>query len=332
MTAPLPPAAAAQAAPAASAVWPAGVAADLPLLGCDFSSRPTPKKPITLATGHCARGVLRLTGLERWPHLDDWARRLAQSEWVGGFDLPFGLPRPLVAHWQWPTDWRACMARYAAQDRATLRQMFKAHCDARPPGQKMAHRATDGPAGASPSMKWVNPPVAWMMHAGLPPLMALETWFPAHEPLPVAPNAATPRRIALEAYPGLLARALLARSGVPQGARASYKSDDPQRHTPDRLLARKSMLTLLEQGQNPLAIRLKLSPAQADALAADPSGDALDAVLCLMQVAWAVQQAPGGDGPVCPGANAPAQRHGVECRAFGLPPGVDPLEGWILTA
>ena len=287
--------------------------AALPLIGCDFSSRPTAKKPITLATGQCSGGVLRLTGVERWPTLAAWAQRLAQSEWVSGFDLPFGLPRSLVAHWQWPTDWRACMTQYAAQDRESLRQRFKAYCDARPPGQKMAHRATDGPAGASPSMKWVNPPVAWMMHAGLPPLMALDTWFPAHEPLPATPNAAAPRRIALEAYPGLLARALLAQSGLPEGARTSYKADDAKRQTPERLLARKSVLTLLEQGLCALGIRLKLSPAQADDVVADPSGDALDAVLCLVQVAWAVQ-------------------NGTTPTALRLPPHIDPLEGWILTA
>ena len=38
-------------------------------------------------------------------------------------------------------------------------------------GGKFAHRATDGPAGSSPSMKWVNPPVAFMLHAGVPLLI-----------------------------------------------------------------------------------------------------------------------------------------------------------------
>ena len=67
-------------------------------------------------------------------------------------------------------------------------------------------------------------------------------------------------------------------------------------------------------GQTRLGLRLKLSHAQHDALVADASGDSLDATLCLLQAAWALQQHQGG---------APR---------FGLPPDLDPLEGWIVTA
>jgi hypothetical protein len=52
-----------------------------------------------------------------------------------------------------------------------------------------------------------------------------------------------------------------------------------------------------------------LSHAQRDALADDASGDRLDAVLCLVQAAWASRQ-----------------------ERFGLPLQVDPLEGWIVSA
>ena len=102
-----------------------------------------------------------------------WADRLrAPGPWVGGFDLPFGLPRELVETLGWPTDWAACMAHYARLSREQIRGSFAAFCDARPVGGKFAHRATDGPAGSSPSMKWVNPPVAFMLHAGVPRLIA----------------------------------------------------------------------------------------------------------------------------------------------------------------
>ena len=56
-------------------------------------------------------------------------------------------------------------------------------------------------------------------------------------------------------------------------------------------------------------MRLRLTHAQRDALVADAAGDRLDAVLCLVQAAWANTQA-----------------------GYGLPPQVDPLEGWIVTA
>jgi hypothetical protein len=116
-------------------------------------------------------------------------------------------------------------------------------------------------------------------------------------------NGDLSRRVALEAYPGLLARELI--------GRRSYKSDEKAKQTPDRLIARKDLVTALEIGGTRLGLRLKLSHAQRDALVEDASGDSLDAVLCLLQAAWAQQQ------------GAPR---------YGLPETLDPLEGWIVTA
>lgn len=268
------------------------------LLGVDFSSAPSRRKPITVAHGRRAGAVLRLDRLEALPTLDDFEALLARpGPWLGGFDLPFGLPRELVDSLGWPQDWAALITHYAAMERAALRAVFKAWCDARPAGHKFAHRACDRPAGSSPSMKWVNPPVAWMLHAGAPRLLAAGLSLPGLWDGP----GRDPQRLALEAYPGLLARELL-------GAR-SYKSDEPAKQTPERLIARKDLVEALEQGRSRLGLRLKLSPAQAEALVADARGDRLDAVLCLVQAAWAAGQ----------------PRH-------GWPAGVDPLEGWILTA
>lgn len=276
---------------------------DFRLLGCDFTSAPSRRKPVTLAVGHSDRGRVVLDGLETFHSLDDWAARLRQpGPWVGGFDLPFGLPRELVLALGWPTDWRACMDHYAGLSRESIREAFAAFCDARPVGGKFAHRATDRPAGSSPSMKWVNPPVAFMMHAGVPRLLGAGVHLPGL-------CAGDPQRVALEAYPGLLARSVL--------GTASYKSDDKARQTPDRLIARKTLVNALENGQAALlqsvGLRLKLSHAQRDDLADDPSGDRLDAVLCLLQAAWALQR----------------QRQGHP--NWGLPD-FDPLEGWIASA
>ncbi len=267
------------------------------LIGVDFSSRPTRRKPITLAQGLLRGAVLQLQGALHFDTLPAFGHWLAQpGPWVGGFDLPFGLPRELVQTLGWPTAWAACMDHYATLDRPAIRNTFAAFCDARPVGGKFAHRACDGPAGSSPSMKWVNPPVANMLHAGVPLLRAAGVHLPAHQRA-----AGLADRTALEAYPGLLARELI--------NKRSYKSDDPAKHTPERLIARKDIVEALEQGRTRLGLRLKLSAAQRDALAHDASGDALDAVLCLVQAAWATQQ-PG----------------------WGLPPDVDPLEGWIASA
>src|SRR5262245_2666563 len=135
-----------------------------PVIGVDFSSRPSARKPIVAALGARTGSVVHLRGFERFTTLDafgDWLRRPAS--WVGGFDLPFGLPRPLVEHLGWPLQWRDCIAHYAALSRAQVRDIFAGYCAARPAGAKFAHRACDRPAGSSPSMKWVNPPVAYML-------------------------------------------------------------------------------------------------------------------------------------------------------------------------
>jgi len=166
-------------------------------------------------------------------------------------------------------------------------------------GGKFAHRATDGPAGSSPSMKWVNPPVAFMLHAGVPLLLQAGVHLPGL-------HAGDPARVALEAYPGLLARELI--------GRRSYKSDSRAGQTPERLIARKDLLTALEAGRTRLGLRLQLRPVQAETLVQDASGDSLDAVLCLVQAAWG------------------ERRHAEGDALYGLPPAMDPLEGWIVTA
>jgi hypothetical protein len=107
--------------------------------------------------------------------------------------------------------------------------------------------------------------------------------------------------VALEAYPGLLARELI--------QRRSYKSDSKAQQTPERLIARKDIVDAIEQGRTRLGLRLHLTHAQRDALVADAAGDRLDAVLCLMQAGWAAQQ-----------------------PDHGLPAQVDPIEGWIVSA
>ncbi len=279
--------------------------AGLPLpqvLGCDFSSSPSRRKPIVVAQGlwNAADQCVQLQGFARFASLDAWSQFLAQGgSWVGGFDLPFGLPRALVESLGWPTDWQACMAHYASLSRADIREQFKAFCDARPVGAKFAHRATDGPAGSSPSMKWVNPPVAYMLHAGVPRLLAAGVHLPGL-------HHSQSSKVALEAYPGLLARALLGRT--------SYKSDDIKRQTPDRAEARRMGVGALLAGARPLAIRLDAAAEQQRAMLDDATGDHLDAVICMLQAAWGLQQHQRGNA------------------LYGLPATLDPLEGWIVGA
>ena len=234
---------------------------------------------------------------------------------IGGFDLPFGLPREFVEHMNWPVTWAECMTHFTSFSRDALRLEFKAFCDARPVGSKFAHRATDLPAGSSPSMKWVNPPVAWMMHAGVPLLRQAGWTFPFME-------EADPHKIALEAYPGLLAREVV--------GHRSYKSDDKAKQTPDRWMARKEILHALDMSQTKWGLRLKLTAAQHDTLVADASGDSLDAVLCMVQAAWAFKQHDKFQ-QTCATQTFNGGLMALESGAYGLPK-FDPLEGWILGA
>lgn len=276
------------------------------LIGCDFSSRPDRRKPIVIAHGSASGTTVVLEDLERLESLEAFCRWLERpADWVGGFDFPFGLPREPVEHLGWPLAWEACMRHYAALDRRDIRDLFAAFCNARPAGSKFAHRATDRPAGSSPSMKWVNPPVAYMLHAGVPALLAAGVRLPGLHAGSVAnlDVAGRPRRVALEAYPGLLAREVL--------GRASYKSDDVRKQTPQRRAQRERLLPALERGATRLKLQLRLSGPQRKLLAEDASGDSLDAVLCLLQAAWGA-------------------RHGGPW--YGLPEDLDPLEGWIVGA
>ena len=269
------------------------------LLGCDFSSSPTRTKPIVLAFGGSKDGRVTLLKIEQITSLDAFEAWLHQpGQWTGVFDLPFGLPRELVVQLGWPLHWSELMTHYASLSREDIRKTFAAFCDVRPVGQKFAHRAADRPAGSSPSMKWVNPPVAYMLHAGVPRLLAAGVHMPGL-------HVGDCTRVALEGYPGLLAREVL-------GSRP-YKSDTRAKQTPDRLIARKDLIHALEMGQTRLQLRLKLTHAQRDALTNDAKGDSLDATLCLMQAAWA------------------QARHDEGAPNYGLPAGIDPIEGWIIT-
>ena len=265
------------------------------LLGCDFSSSPTARKNIVLAWGAWRDKRLVLENLQACDSLLAFEQALhTPGPWVGGFDLPFGLPRELITQLNWPSQWKPCIAHFASLTREQIRQTFKSFCDARPEGGKFAHRATDLPAGSSPSMKWVNPPVAYMLHAGLPLMLQAGLDFPGL-------HSGDKQRVALEAYPGWLARKLI-------GLR-SYKSDAKAKQTAERLIARKDILQGLVSGQG--GVTLYLRPAQHDAVVADASGDKLDAVLCMVQAAMAQQCHEQGD------------------MRYGLPKDMDTLEGWI---
>ena len=280
------------------------------IVGVDFTSAPSPRKAITAARGTLDGGSVVVDRVDRiadWPSFE--ALLAAPGPWVGAFDFPFGLPRELVDTLGWPgagertpRAWRASIAHYAALDRAAVDRAFARFRADRPEGSKYAHRATELAAGAHPSMKLVNPPVGWMLHEGAPRLAAAGVDLPGI-------SRGDPSRVALEAYPGLVMRAIAQARGEQRAP--SYKNDAPGKQTPAQRVARAGLLRALVSGAHRLRVRAALPRALAEAAVEDATGDTLDAIACAVQAAWGAARA--GEG-------------------YGLPGDVDPVEGWIAGA
>lgn len=264
------------------------------ICGVDFTSRPRPRKAITVASGRMRRNAFLLEDIDEhagWPGFEAWLRR--EGPWVAGFDFPFGLPRTAIADLGWPAAWPAMVRHCASLGRDAFRAALDGHRERRPAGNRYAHRATDLPAGSHSPLKLVNPPVGLMFLEGAIRLLEAGVSIPGL-------HGGDPRRLAFEAYPGFTARAMGVRS---------YKNDAVAKQTPARRLARKMLVSRLVSTKNPFGFSLTGSRPLLASLVRDASGDRLDATMCAMQAAWAWQ------------------RRG---KNYGLPEDVDPLEGWIL--
>lgn len=267
------------------------------LWGVDFTCAPSARKPITVARGHMAQvGHLQLDSLQALHSLTEFETLLAEpGPWSAAFDFPFGLPRTFVDELGLglTSDEVIHTLRQRCPTRMDFRRFIDAWTNGRPPGQRLVHRVTD------------------RTHHGVSSTSPLQSRY-----VPVAfmyfeglhrlvradvriPSLRRGRRgtCALEGYPGLLAHELI-------GSRSYKNKDDAERRA-----ARVDLMDRLAHGDHRLGVSLSLRADHRRVLLDDVLGDHLDAVLCLVQAAW------------CQGQ-----------RGHGLPPVVDPVEGWIASA
>jgi hypothetical protein len=165
----------------------------------------------------------------------------------------------------------------------------------RPPGQKWRYRLADLRSGSSSAMMLFRVPVGKMFYQGAPRLLASGVRIE-----PCRRNG--DERVAVEAYPAVVARRFL--------GRAAYKRDGVP-DTPERRSARETLLAGLESAtlREVYGFTAEMDGAWREEFVRDPSADALDSLLCAVQAAWAYLK---------------------RDENYGVPPECDPEEGWIL--
>ncbi len=263
------------------------------VLGIDFTSRPSRRKPLTCVHATIDGAVLRAHSIEEWTDFAEFECTLTRpGPWIAGLDFPFGQSRRFIETIGWPTTWEAYVLHTASLGRDDFRSALTLYREARTAGDKEHRRATDRAAKSISPQKLYGVPVSLMFFEGAPRLLKSGATIPHMKD-------GDPLRIAVEAYPGVVARELI--------GRRSYKNDTRSKQTPLLAEARTQLQQhLLERCLSLFGFAIDIAP-EID-LVDDPGADRLDALLCAVQAAWAWTQ---------------------RDNAFGKPKHFDPLEGWI---
>jgi hypothetical protein len=261
------------------------------VLGIDFTSNPKPRKPITCLACVLDHGVLRPDYMQTLNNFHEFADALASAgPWMAGLDFPFGQSRKFIEGVGWPHGWLDYVSHANSLGREGFRLCLQTYCAGRPSGDKEHRRKTDIAAGAVSPQKLYYPPVGLMFFEGAPRLIDAGVTIPGLQ-------AGDMNRIAVEAYPGIVARKLI--------GRRSYKSDSKGKQTEDQRIARYELLDRINAGG---VAEYGFQVQAFSSLADDPTGDQLDALLCAIQAAWSWTQRENG---------------------FGVPDDCDYAEGWI---
>jgi hypothetical protein len=266
------------------------------IYGLDFTSAPGRKKPLIVLGCRLDEGTLRVEDSETLTDFGGFENFLSRpGPWVCGMDFPFGQPRSLVSALGWPEGWEGYVGKVGELSKVDFEDAIRADMATRPPGSKWRYRLADRRSDSSSAMMLFRVPVGKMFYQGAPRILASGVRVE-----PCRRNEDT--RIAVEAYPAVLARRFLGRT--------AYKRDAVP-DTPERKSARETLVaglasTTLEQVYG---FTVEMDDHWREEFVADPSADALDSLLCAVQAAWAYLE---------------------RDESFGVPPECDTDEGWIV--
>jgi Protein of unknown function (DUF429) len=264
--------------------------------GLDFTSAPGRRKPLIVLGCKLEGDSLRVEDSETLTDFSGFEGFLQRpGPWVCGMDFPFGQPRSLVAALGWPESWEGYVGDVGALPKEEFEVKIRADMATRPAGKKWRYRLADRRSGSSSAMMLFRVPVGKMFYQGAPRLLASGVRVE-----PCRRNG--DERVAVEAYPAVVARRFLGRT--------AYKRDAAP-DTPERRSARETLLSGLRSAvlRDVYGFAVEMNDHWSEEFVRDPSADALDSLLCAVQAAWAYEKRDDN---------------------YGVPPECDADEGWIL--
>ena len=265
--------------------------------GIDFTSRPSRSKPIACAKCQLDGDRLTVDCFQPLESLDAFDTFLeSPGPWIAGIDLPFGQPRLLVENLNWPRSWADYVAHVGRLSRGEFRVVLEDYKRDRAKGDREHSRLVDHLTGAQSPSKLYGVPVALMFYEGAPRLLQS-----AASVIPVRPNAGD--RIVVEAYPAMVAQALVGRAPYKRAERGDVHT--PAQNLRDRIVQKLSDRSLFAT----YGLRVDLRASLRRVCITDAGGDFLDAVLAAVQAAWSWTR---------------------RDEDYGVPQDCDRLEGWMV--
>lgn len=266
------------------------------LYGIDFTSAPKPYvsrsepgKSLTCAAGSFLDGTVRVRKIWKWNSFRNFERLLSRNrECVIGIDFPFGLPRVFIEAKEWEATWADYVQFVDELGKEEFERQVREYF-------YQPKREVDRLANSCSPLKLDYTPVGKMFFQGARRLL--------HSSASIIPLRSNNSLLhVVEAYPALVADKC--------GCRNNYKSDDRKKQTVEQENVRKKITAYLNsQGfRRDYGFAVQFATFEEE-IVSDPTGDTLDAVLCIIQATWAYTKSEDN---------------------YGIPKDCDLAEGWIV--